>query len=139
MGAPPALLYARFSPEESSDIAQKASDKGTQTAAQPTDVLELVLVTPTGQPKRVVVSGATREKVMISVRQLQVELTDRTRRRRTTYLRHAQQLYKWLIEPMEAQLEQEDIAHVSFIMAPGLRSLPLAALHDGEQFIIEKY
>ena len=140
VGAPPALMYARFVPADSTEVAQKASDKTTQEiAAQPTDILELVLVTPNGQPKRVVVSGATRAKVIRSVRQLQIELTDRTRRRRTTYLSHAQQLYSWLVAPMEPTLAEEDIAHVSFIMSPGLRSLPLAALHDGDGFIIEKY
>ncbi|MEO1299130.1 MAG: CHAT domain-containing protein, partial [Cyanobacteria bacterium J06636_16] len=139
VGSPPALMYTRFVPAGSTNVAQKSSDKTTQVAAQPDDVLELVLVTPDGQPKRVVVSGATREQVIRSVRQLQIELTDRTRRRRTAYLSHAQQLYKWLVAPMEEVLQQEDIAHVSFIMAPGLRSLPLAALHDGEGFIIEKY
>ncbi len=140
VGSPPALMYTRFVPAGSTNVAQKAADKTVpEVAAQPDDVLELVLVTPQGQPKRVVVSGATREKVIRSVRQLQIELTDRTRRRRTTYLSHAQQLYSWLVAPMEEALQEEDIAHVSFIMAPGLRSLPMAALHDGERFIIEKY
>ncbi|NER79981.1 MAG: CHAT domain-containing protein, partial [Leptolyngbya sp. SIO1D8] len=140
VGIPPALVYARFSPAGAGPVARRLSLKQSQPLnPAPTDVLELVLVTPDSQPKRLVVSGATREKVITAVRQLQIELTDRTRRRRTAYLQPAQSLYRWLVAPLEDSLDSESVGHLSFIMAPGLRSLPLAALHDGEQFIIEKY
>ena len=55
------------------------------------------------------------------------------------YLPQAQQLYKWLIEPLEPELAQGEISNLVFVMDAGLRSLPLAALHDGQQFIIENY
>ncbi|MBE7381743.1 MAG: CHAT domain-containing protein [Leptolyngbya sp. SIO1E4] len=140
VGTPPALVYARFRPAGSGTVARQPFLKQAQRFnPQPTDVLELVLVTPDSQPKRITVPSATREKVLAAVRQLQIELTDRTRRRRTTYLQPAQRLYSWLVTPLEDNLETEAVGHVSFIMAAGLRSLPLAALHDGEQFIIEKY
>ncbi|MGF1458302.1 MAG: CHAT domain-containing protein [Leptolyngbyaceae cyanobacterium] len=137
VGTASALVYARFSPAGVT-VAQQATHKQLQNP-QPTDVLQLVLVTPDGQPQQVEIPGATRDKVINAVRQLQIELTDRTRRRQTTYLAHSQTLYKWLIEPLEKVLQAEEIGHLSLIMAPGLRSLPVAALHDGEQFIIEKY
>jgi CHAT domain-containing protein len=66
-------------------------------------------------------------------------LTDRTRRRLDNYLIPAQALYGWLLAPLADTLEAEGLGHVSFILDEGLRSLPLAALHDGEQFIIENY
>ena len=139
-GIPPALVYARFGAAGTETTAPQASLQQKQSVdPQPTDILELILVTPGGQPKRIVVPEATREKVIASVHQLQRELTDRTRRRQTAYLRHAQQLYSWLVVPLEAELKSNNIGHLSFIMAPGLRSLPLATLHDGEQFIIENY
>lgn len=140
VGTPPALIYVRFTPAGASAIAQAPGLKQTQPVIpQPTDILELILITPQGQPQRFVVPEATRDQVIASVQQLQIELTDRTRRRRTTYLQHAQQLYRWMMVPLEAALEQEAIGHLSFIMAPGLRSLPLATLHTGERFIIEDY
>lgn len=140
VGTPPALVYARFSPAGSRSVAQGARSKQLRPLeGAPTDLLELILVTPGGQPQRVVVPTATRAKVIQSVRQLQLEITDRTRRRQKTYLRPAQDLYTWLVEPLKAELTEEGIGHLSFIMAPGLRSLPIAALHNGEQFIIEEY
>ncbi|MGD1920000.1 MAG: CHAT domain-containing protein, partial [Pleurocapsa sp.] len=51
----------------------------------------------------------------------------------------SQELYEVLIEPIEAELEANDIDILVFSMDSGLRLLPLAALHDGEQFLIEKY
>ncbi len=44
-----------------------------------------------------------------------------------------------MIAPLQAELEAQEINNLVFIMDEGLRSLPLAALHDGEQFLIEKY
>ncbi|RZM82409.1 CHAT domain-containing protein [Leptolyngbya iicbica] len=137
VGTASALVYARFIPAGRS-VAQRSPLKQLPDP-QPTDVLQLVVVTPDGQPQQIEVPAATREKVVAAVRSLQIELTDRTRRRLTTYLQYSQQLYDWLIAPIEPVLAAEDIGHISMIMAPGLRSLPLAALHDGEQFIIENY
>jgi CHAT domain-containing protein len=53
------------------------------------------------------------------------------------YLYHAQQLYDLLIRPIEADLR----AGQTLVWVPdgALRLLPLAALHDGKQFLIEKY
>jgi CHAT domain-containing protein len=120
------------------ELGNRFDDDYAQRLRNPNDILELVVITPSGEPQRIV-TGATREQVQQAVRQLQRELTDRTRRRQTAYLRPAQQLYEWLITPVEATLEAGDVGHVSFILDAGLRSLPLAALHNGEQFIIEKY
>jgi CHAT domain-containing protein len=138
VGTPAALVYARFKPVQEPEIALHPGDKA-MPEPQPTDVLQLVMITPGGPPQQIIVPGATREKVSAAVQRLQRELTDRTRRRQTTYLEDSQQLYRWLVAPLEAELGQQGIGHLSFIMSPGLRSLPLAALHDGEQFIIERY
>jgi len=140
IGVPPALVYARFVPAGAETLALRSQTKqGLPVAPQPTDTLQLILVTPEGQPQQIRVPEATREKVTAAVRQLQIELTDRTRRRTNAYLEPAQALYGWLVRPLESKLEAAEIGHLSFIMASGLRSLPLAALHDGDQFIIENY
>jgi CHAT domain-containing protein len=51
----------------------------------------------------------------------------------------ARQLYRWLVAPVEADLKTRGIENVTMVMDRGLRSLPIAALHDGQQFLIEKY
>ncbi|MDJ0708257.1 MAG: CHAT domain-containing protein, partial [Leptolyngbyaceae cyanobacterium MO_188.B28] len=51
----------------------------------------------------------------------------------------SQQLYDWLIRPAETALADNDIQTLVFVLDGSLRSLPMAALHDGQQYLIEKY
>jgi CHAT domain-containing protein len=67
------------------------------------------------------------------------EISDINQADSTDYLASAQQLYQWLIAPQEADLQKQGINNLAFVMDVGLRSLPIAALHDGNQFLIEKY
>jgi CHAT domain-containing protein len=60
-------------------------------------------------------------------------------RNRSGYLAPAQQLYQWLLAPIEKDLQAKQINNLVFIMDAGLRSIPLAALHDGKGFIVEGY
>jgi CHAT domain-containing protein len=57
----------------------------------------------------------------------------------TRYLASAQELYKWLVAPISQNLEALNIDTLIFAFDAGLRQLPIAALHDGNQFLIEKY
>jgi CHAT domain-containing protein len=41
--------------------------------------------------------------------------------------------------PIESDLQAQKINNLAFIMDGGLRSLPIAALHDGKAFIVERY
>ncbi len=49
---------------------------------------------------------------------------------------HAQTLYNWLVRPFESSLK--DVGTLVFVQDGLLRSVPMAALHDGKQFVIEK-
>ncbi|NER21014.1 MAG: CHAT domain-containing protein [Symploca sp. SIO1B1] len=104
---------------------------------QPTDELELVLVTGEGELIRHRVRGATRKQVLQTVQSFRYDITKTIDS--TAYQPSAQQLYQWLIAPLEADLQAQGIENLTFILETGLRSLPLAALHDGTSFIIEKY
>ncbi|MGK7908503.1 MAG: CHAT domain-containing protein, partial [Synechococcus sp.] len=55
------------------------------------------------------------------------------------YLDSAQELYQWLVASLEEDLQDREIGNLVFLMDSGLRSLPVAALHDGEGFIVERY
>ncbi|WAS06524.1 CHAT domain-containing protein [Gloeomargaritales cyanobacterium VI4D9] len=55
------------------------------------------------------------------------------------YQRAGKQLYDWLIAPIEAELKAQGIDTIMFIPDEGLRTLPLGALWDGQQFLIEKF
>ncbi|MBI4785296.1 MAG: CHAT domain-containing protein [Oscillatoriophycideae cyanobacterium NC_groundwater_1537_Pr4_S-0.65um_50_18] len=54
-------------------------------------------------------------------------------------LRPHQQLYDWLIRPVEADLAESQVETVVFVLDGVLRGVPLAALHDGERYLLEKY
>ena len=55
------------------------------------------------------------------------------------YLPPSRIIYQWLFKPLEPYLEAENIDTLLLCPGSSLRSLPFAALHDGEQFVIEKY
>ncbi|MEQ8963124.1 MAG: CHAT domain-containing protein, partial [Coleofasciculus sp. C2-GNP5-27] len=90
-----------------------------------------------GQPIRRPIPGATREKVLQTSQQLRRAVTDIRIPR--PYLPAAQQLYQWLVAPIESELNTHQIDTISLLVDSGLRSLPMAILHDGEQFLLEKY
>lgn len=55
------------------------------------------------------------------------------------YRRPAKRLYRWLIEPLEAVFAEQNINTLIFVPDGALRTVPMGALFDGKQFLIEKY
>jgi CHAT domain-containing protein/uncharacterized protein HemY len=51
----------------------------------------------------------------------------------------SQELYSWLIKPAEASLKEGKIETLVFVLDGSLRNLPMAVLHDGKQYLVEKY
>ncbi|NER07389.1 MAG: CHAT domain-containing protein, partial [Okeania sp. SIO3C4] len=85
------------------------------------------------------IPAAHRQQLMEVVLQLRFQVTTPSRRNTQSYLPPAQKLYNWLIAPISAELEAANIDTLLFSMDEGLRTLPVAALHDGKQFLVEKY
>jgi CHAT domain-containing protein/predicted negative regulator of RcsB-dependent stress response len=54
-------------------------------------------------------------------------------------LQLSQQVYNWLIQPAEAALTSSKIETLVFVLDGSLRNLPMAALYDGKQYLVEKY
>jgi filamentous hemagglutinin family protein len=103
------------------------------------DEIELVLFTASGEPIRRSVPNISPEQVSETVNELRRSLTSPRLRNSDQYLTSAQQLYQWLIAPLKTDLEAANIETLLFSMGTGLRSIPLAALHDGQQFLVENY
>jgi filamentous hemagglutinin family protein len=103
-----------------------------------TPQLELLVVTSTGQPIRRSVP-VTRSQILAIAQQFRNEVADPSKVRTRSYRPAAQQLYQWLIAPIAADLQARNIGNLAFIMDSGLRFIPLAALHDGQQFLVEQY
>jgi filamentous hemagglutinin family protein len=139
-GVKPALIYVAFLPQNASRekmASQELSKENPVSQSKNSDRLELLVVTAQGVPIRTQIEGATRSQVLKVADEFRSEVT--RSRRDKSYLAPARQLYQWLVAPVEADLKARGIENVSMVMDMGLRSLPIAALHDGQQFLIEKY
>ena len=55
------------------------------------------------------------------------------------YLTASQELYRWLIQPATQFLDRQSIKTLVFILDGSLRNVPIAALHDGQQYLVENY
>ncbi len=54
-------------------------------------------------------------------------------------LQVSQQLYDWLIRPFRLTFDQAHIETLVFTLDAPLRDLPMAALHDGQHYLVEQY
>jgi CHAT domain-containing protein len=98
------------------------------------DRTELLVSLPTGLKRITVPVDA--DTITKEVRAFRRRLEKRTTRQ---YLPHAQKLYNWLIRPLEADLAASVVDTLVFVPDGPLRTIPMAALHDGKQFLISKY
>ena len=64
---------------------------------------------------------------------------DRGRFNTDRVLTPAKTLYDWLLRPAESDLAESDIETIAFVLDGPLRNIPMAVLHDGQQYLIEKY
>ncbi|MCP5159714.1 MAG: CHAT domain-containing protein [Gammaproteobacteria bacterium] len=96
----------------------------------------LVLLLKIGQGIQQTSVPVAHETLTHTVREFRHYLEKRTTRE---YLPLAQQLYGWLIEPLRTELTTQDIDTLVIIPDGPLRTIPLAALHDGQRFLIDRY
>jgi HEAT repeat protein len=128
-----AVIYVNFIP------AVIASDTSLERPQQQdSDQLELVLITADSQPIRKRVEGATRADVLKVAQAFRSTVTN-VHIPPAYLLTAAQKLYQWLVTPLEADLKTQGIDTLVFSPDISLASLPLAALHDSQQFLVEKY
>lgn len=99
------------------------------------DRLEVVLSLPQ-QPLRHYSSPVSRAQIESSITQIRRHLVTRTTRQ---FLPIAQQLYDWLIRPVEEDLANSGTKTLVFVLDGPLRNVPMAVLNDGQQYLLEKY
>jgi CHAT domain-containing protein len=51
----------------------------------------------------------------------------------------SQQVYNWLIQPVADELKQSGVNTLVFVLDGLLRNVPMAALYDGQRYLIEQY
>ncbi len=98
------------------------------------DRLEILLMTPDGTVERfsTPVSQADLEK---SINDLQKSLRNKAFDAKAP----AQKLYSWLIRPLDETLARHQVENIIYLPDGALRYVPLAAFHDGQQWLVQKY
>lgn len=99
------------------------------------DRLEVIVSLPQ-QPLRHYATELSQASVNQTLRELRGQLTDFDSQ---GFLPLSQQVYNWLIRPLAADLAKTSVKTLVFVLDGPLRNLPMAALHDGKQFLVEQY
>ncbi|MTJ50163.1 CHAT domain-containing protein [Dolichospermum sp. UHCC 0259] len=128
------------------------------------DKLSLIMIPPIAKvdnlgkkaknlPKKLIISSETNlvesgqivRKYVEEANSLNVQKVAREFRSKVTdfqdksYVKSAKELYEWIIDPLIMEIKANKIDTLIFSMDNKLRSIPIAALYDGKQFLIEKY
>ncbi len=96
-------------------------------------------MTADGLPLHLRVPEVTQRQLQLEAARLRRQVSTPSRVGTTLYEDSAQQLYRWLIAPVNDALVSQGIDTVGVVTDAGLRSLPFAALHDGTGFLVERY
>ena len=59
--------------------------------------------------------------------------------RTNTGLRLSQELYTWLLRPVEPLLDDAQAETLVFVLDGKFRNVPMATLHDGQQYVVQRY
>lgn len=73
------------------------------------------------------------EKIVEGMRQ---NIVNQNSRR---FLVFAEEIYDWLIRPIEGELKNSRVKTLVFVLDGSMRNIPMAALYDGQQYLVEKY
>ncbi|MEP0751460.1 tetratricopeptide repeat protein [Trichocoleus sp. Lan] len=98
------------------------------------DRLELVLITPYAPPIHQTVP-VKREELNRTI----VDFRSALKNPNANAKEPAQKLYNWLIQPIEAALKEANAQTIIYAPDGQLRYIPLAALYDGNQWLVQKY
>ncbi|MEM6451173.1 MAG: CHAT domain-containing protein [Cyanobacteria bacterium P01_D01_bin.105] len=99
------------------------------------DHLSILLNLPNQAPQHIVVPISARE-VTQTAKRLRQELVIRSSRE---YFAVGKEAYDFLIAPIREVLDASGVNTLVFVPDKALQTIPLAALYDGEHFLIEDY
>ncbi|HEY9809360.1 MAG TPA: CHAT domain-containing protein [Halomicronema sp.] len=141
------LFEQSFNVETINGVRDKLRELAAQTGTKPaiiysfvgTKQLELIAVTFNGNVYHQSVPEANQKALFQAADNFRTQISNQLQLKTQNYLPSSQQLYRWLMAPLEPALQSQQIDTLLLSMDGKLRSLPVAALHDNQQFLIEKY
>jgi|GEM_PF-5342264 len=111
-----------------------------QAPSNPADYLEIIAISSQNDPVRIVAPEVTRREIFLAAKNLRSKILSASHSLHSTAdLKSSQRLYQWLIDPLEDHFQDWGIENLLFVLDRELETLPLAALHDGDAFLVEKY
>ncbi len=103
------------------------------------DRLEVILALP-GQPLRQYTTRLPKQQINQTLKDMRDAITvPRYRLTLKRFQKPAQQVYQWIIGPVEAELAASGVKTLAFVPDGAFRNIPLSALYDGKQYLVEKY
>jgi CHAT domain-containing protein len=100
------------------------------------DRLEVILKLP-NLPLRHYATSIAQDEVEETLEELQQQLVKPFSLKRTQSL--SKQVYDWLLKPAEDAFIESQIKTLVFVLDGSLRNIPMAALYDGKQYLVQKY
>ena len=126
------------------ELLDSVVDQGDRTAAviYPIilpDRLEVILKLPTQENLRHYTTKKSQDEVEKTLQSLRQYLKEPDRTLDVQKL--SQQLYSWLIQPLEAELEKMQVTKLVFVLDGSLRNIPMGVLYNDKQqkYLLEKY
>ncbi|MEM9213330.1 MAG: CHAT domain-containing protein [Cyanobacteria bacterium P01_F01_bin.150] len=98
-----------------------------------------VIVSVAGQPTHHHSTSISSEQVEQTANQLLGTLTTALGSGQPSTTQQLQQVYDWILAPVEDALKEQQIETLVFVADGALRTLPLTALHTGDQYLVEQY
>lgn len=96
-----------------------------------------VIVKIPQQPLRHFTINKSQVEVERTLAQLQEYILEPDRTEEVQTLSNS--VYNWLIQPIASDLATSQVNTLVFVLDGALRNIPLAALYDGEKYLVEKY
>ena len=117
-------------------IDQSAQRSAVLYSVMLADRIEVILKLPGKELQHYAtpVPQAETEKILKELRQLLMEPHQGLKARSLS-----QQVYDWLIQPAASELAQNQIQTLVFALDGPLQNIPMAALYDGQQYLVERY
>jgi len=104
------------------------------------DKIRILLATRAGEKGvvfRTFETPVTQEQLWSKVSQFRTQLSNPNDEKELKAT--SQELYNWLIKPLEGEIKDKNVHHLVFSLDRSTRYIPMAALFDGKQYLIERY
>ncbi|NJR67641.1 MAG: CHAT domain-containing protein [Synechococcales cyanobacterium CRU_2_2] len=101
------------------------------------DRLVIILEPPGQQPLQYTEVRLGRKDMQVQLQQLRYDLA--TPGRTPDAIAGLTTVHDWLIKPFESALTDQSVETLVFVLDGDLRNIPMAALYDGEDYLISRY